>query len=504
MTQTISFTKGSQLQAFTLCDFNSMAIQPFIQDVLNQFVESDDLEQAILAAAKSHDQVARVLFDIDPQNPLESFSLKEPYLFPAHNSALSLNYVNPKVHQLLNNGGNQVIRDPALWPDVHRVLHLCGRGDLSYQEICEQSSDRMVEFLDNLIKAWVVREDAPPQRVTLPQEPGVFRLQHAALLFRSHTTGLLVDPHLHSNYGIPGLQQDITRAMLEGYVDGILISHNHYDHWHLPTLMQFAPDIPIIVPKVPRASITCDDMAARLRELGFEQVIAVDWDSEPITIGDMKVHVLPFYGEQPLVPLYDTPKHPDLRNWGNTYLVETEDYTAWFLIDAGTDPMGAMTEVAERVQQTFGSLDMVLSNFQPLSFNSIGADLSGWGLDILGTMLSNPQIFATIGKEDGSYLSTLGPTGVAEICQLVNAKACLPYAHSWAELGHYTEHDTGLLKATQAELTQRGCKTQLIPWRIGDGYLRTSDQGSEAMVCRPAFYGMPTSTNRMSQLQLTN
>lgn len=488
MAQTISFTKGSQLRTLTLCDYNSMAIQPFIQEVLNRFVESDDLEKAILEAAKNHDQIARVLFDIEPQNPVESFSLKESYLFPARNSTLSISYVNPKISQFLNNGGNEVIRAPAIWADVHQVLHLCGRGDLSYDNICEQSSDRMVEFLDNLIKAWVVREAEPPQRVELPPAPGVFRLQHAALLFRSQTTGLLVDPQLHSNYGIPGLRQDITRAMLEGYVDGILISHNHYDHWHLPTLMQFAPDIPIIVPKVPRASITCDDMAARLRELGFEQVMAVDWDAEPIHIGDINVHVLPFYGEQPLMPQYSTPKHPDLRNWGNTYLVETEDYTAWFLIDAGTDPMGAMSDVAQGVRQKLGPIDMVLSNFQPLSFNSIGTDLSSWGLDILGTMLSNPQIFATIGKDDGSYLSTLGPTGVAEICQIVEAKACLPYAHSWAELGCYTEHDEGLLKATQDELTRRACPTQLIPWRIGDAYLHKTDGKAESRVCRPAFY----------------
>ncbi|MDB9524588.1 MBL fold metallo-hydrolase [Oscillatoria sp. CS-180] len=488
MPQTVSFTKTSQLQAFTLCDYNSMAMQPFIQDILDRFVESDNLETALLDAAKNHAQIARVLFDIDPQNPVESFSLKEPYLFPTQNSALSLSYINPKINQLLNNGGSQVIRDPAIWADVHRVLHLCGRGDLSYRAICEQSSDRMVKFLDSLIKAWVVREDDPPQRVELPPEPGVMRLQHAALLFRSQTTGLLVDPQLHSNYSIPGLKQDISRAMLEGYVDGILISHNHYDHWHLPTLMQFAPDIPIIVPKVPRASITCDDMATRLQELGFERVIAVDWYAEPISIGDMKVHVLPFYGEQPLVPRYDIPRHPDLRNWGNTYLIETADYTAWFLIDAGTDPMGSMREVAQRIGQTFGSIDMVLSNFQPLSFNSIGTDLSDWGLDILGTMLSNPQIFATIGKEEGAYLSTLGPTGVAEICQIVAARACLPYAHSWAELGHPTEQDESLLQATQAELTRRGCNTQLIPWCIGDGYFCTAAREAASLACRPAFY----------------
>ncbi len=487
MNSVISFARGAQLNTLTVCDCNSLTVKPFIQDILNQFIELDDLAQAILQAAQSHDQVARVLFDIDESHVLDSFSLKEKYLFPQNNPIVSLSYCNSKVAWLLRNDRNDIVSDPSAWRDIHQVLHFCGIGRYSYEDICNQSNDRMKTFLDDLLKTCVVRKQDPPVRKDLPMDPGIVRLQHAALLFRSQTTGLLVDPHLHSNYGLPNLKQDITRAMLEGYVDGILISHNHYDHWHLPTLMQFAADIPIIVPKVPRASITCDDMVARLKEIGFEQVMAVDWYAEPIQIGDISIHVLPFYGEQPLVPQHSTLKHPDLRNWGNTYLLQTEDYSAWLLIDAGVDPMGSMVDVAEYVRQTLGCIDIILSNFQPLSYNSVGTDLSTWGIDIIGTLLSNPKIFSTIGKPDSYHLSTLGPSGVAKICQIVEATACLPYAHSWADLGEWAPDDELLIRETQYELTRQGCHTVVVPWHIGDAYLHKADVERE-MKSYPVFY----------------
>ena len=484
MEQVLAFTKGAQLRSLTLSDYRSLTIQPFIQDILNRFVASDNLALSIASAFKNNAKVANAFFEFDLDNAAESFSMKEPFLFPDQDPVLGLGFCNTQLAPFLENEGMERVQDPANWENIHRLLHRCGQATFTYEQICEEFDDATIALLDKLIKTWVVREQSMPERFKLPPAPGVFRLQHAALLYRTQTTGLLVDPHLHSNYGLDKLNRDITRAMLEGYVDGILISHSHYDHWHLPTLMMFPRDIPIIVPKVPQRSITCDDMQLRLRELGFENVIAVDWYAEPVLIGDMAVHVLPFYGEQPLVPGYDTPKHPTLRNWGNTYLVETEYYTSWFLIDGGTDPMGAMVDVAEVVRQRFGPIDQVLSNFQPLSYNSIGTDLSSWGLDIIGTLMSNPQIFSVINKEEGDYLSTLGPKGVAAICKIVDASACLPYAHSWTELGRYTQHDEPLIRETASELKHLGCATQVIPWRIGDGYLLTSN----GMARCPAFY----------------
>ncbi|WGV27157.1 MBL fold metallo-hydrolase [Halotia branconii] len=477
MEQVISFTKGSQLQALTASEYFGYSIQPFIQDILNQFVECDNLKMSIIQAAKNHPQIAETFFDIDSNNVVESFSLKEPFLFPEQNPVLSLSFNNKRLSPFLSTHATQTIQNQLVLPEIHHLLYLCGQAKFNYEQICQQVSDEMVILLDKLLKSWIVREQPQPNKGVPLETPGVFRLQHAALLYRTKTTGILVDPQLHSNYGLTNLKQDITRAMLEGFVDAILISHSHYDHWNLPTLMLFAPEIPIIVPKVPRGSMTCEDMKARLEGLGFQKVIAVDWYAEPIAIGDMEIHVLPFYGEQPLVPEYNQPKHPDLRNWGNTYLLRTPYYSSWFLIDAGDDPMGSMRDVAEYVKQKFGGVDQVLSNFLSLSYNSIGTDLSGWGADILGNLLSNPQIFSVTNKKEGFHLATLGAKGIAEICAIVDAKVCLPYAHSWAELGQYTKSDEQLIEDAIAELAKVGCSTQVIPWKIGDGYIADSSPG---------------------------
>ncbi|AFY58616.1 hypothetical protein Riv7116_6267 [Rivularia sp. PCC 7116] len=471
MNNAISFSQGSQIRPFNVNDRVCLAIQPFIQEVLNRFVECQNLGESIKASVENHQEIVEQAFEIDNHKIEESFTLKQEFLFPEENPLLFISYDNPSFLPFLNKKGVQSIKDESILPDIHQLLYSIGQSKFTYQQIKQQISEPMVDLLDKLIKSSVVKEK-PAVDIGVPlNTPGVFRLQHASVLYRTKTTGILVDPHLHSNYGIPGLKSDINRAQLEGLVDGILISHPHYDHWHYPTLMMFAKETPIFVPKVPRASIMCEDMAGRLKSLGFTNVIAVDWYSEPIRIGDININVLPFYGEQALVPEFDKPKYPELRNWGNTYLIDTEFYKSWLLIDAGQEPNGSMIEVAEYVKNSFGSIDLLISNFQPLSYNSIGTNLSGWGIDIVANLLSNPQIFSVTNKPEGAYIALLGPKGVAEVCNIVNASYCFPYADSWAEAGKSGMHDEELIPQVQAELQKIGCSTKVIPWKIGDGYV---------------------------------
>jgi L-ascorbate metabolism protein UlaG (beta-lactamase superfamily) len=487
MDNVISFVKGSQIRPLNASDRICYAIQPFIQEIFNCFLELDNLGEAITQAAKKHEKVAARLFDIEPNNIEESFSLKSKFLFPKENPLLALSFGNALYPRFLGKQEVELIKDESILPEIHNLLYLCGQSNLSYNQICQQIPDPMVKMLDKMIECKVVKEQPRPAQGVPLETPGVFRLQHAALLYKTKTTGILVDPHLHSNYGIPQLKSDITRAMLQGSVDAILISHSHYDHWHYPTLMMFAPETPIIVPKVPRGTIVCEDMQARLKSLGFKNVISVDWYAAPIVVGDVKIHVLPFYGEQPLVPEYNQAIHPDLRNWGNTYLLRTQYYTSWFLIDSGSDPMGSMVQVAEHVKQKFGNVDWVLSNFQALSYNSIGTNLSNWGIDIVANLLSNPQIFTVTNKQEGGHISTLGPKGVAEICAIVGAKSCLPYADSWAELGEPGEHDEILIKQVEEELKKMASSTSVIPWKIGDGYVKNGVHFSEDILLKNAI-----------------
>ncbi len=476
MYNSISFVPGSQLRSYNLNDLICYSIQPVIQAVLDSFIITKNLDTAITDGMSQHASIAEHFFDLDLNNIAESFSLKQQFLFPKRNPLLRLFYNNAKYLDFLGKKGVEVFKDESSLPELHKLLYLCGQSRFSYDRLCQQISDSSIELLDRFIQCSIVAEQPEQATAIRVNTPGIFRLQHASLLYRTETTGILVDPHLHSNYGIPKMKHDITRAHLEGSVDAILISHSHYDHWHYPTLMMFDPETLMIVPKVPRGTIVCEDMEARLKSLGFTNVLAVDWNAEPIVIGDMEINVLPFYGEQPLVPEYDQLKHPDLRNWGNTYLINTEYYKSWFLVDAGSEPMTSMVGVAEQVKQKFGSIDSVVSNFQSLSYNSIGTDLSGWGIDIVGNLLSNPQIFSVTNKTEGEYLATLGPKGVAEICAIVDAKSCLPYADSWSEVGQPGVHDAELIEQTELELSQLQCDTQVIPWNIGDGYLANGNQ----------------------------
>ncbi len=476
MKNSISFCRGAQLKPINFNDQVCLTVQPFIQEILDRFVECESLDRSIAEAAENHVEVANQLFDIDLNSAEKKFTLKEEFLFPEQNTIFGFTYTNARFPAFLNKSGSKAIRTPEALPQLQQLLQLCGQSNLTYEQICQQIDPSLVPLLDKWLKCSIVKEQEPLTADLDLSLPGVYRLQHASVLYRTQTTGILADPHFHSNYGVPKLKADISRSHLEGLVDAIVISHPHYDHWHYPTLMMFPRDIPIFVPKVPRASIMCEDMAGRLTELGFTNVIAIDWWSDAIRIGDIDVHVLPFYGEQPLVPEFDQAIHPDLRNWGNTYLFKTDFYQSWLLVDSGQDPMGTMIEVAEQVKEKFGPVDLVISNFQPLSYNSIGTNLSNWGIDIVANLLSNPNIFSVTNKTEGSYISLLGPKGVAELCAIVQAQACLPYADSWEEIGSPGKQDSALCQETVNELHKLKAQTKVIPWNIGDGYLLTSSQ----------------------------
>ena len=299
--------------------------------------------------------------------------------------------------------------------------------------------------------------------------PGIYRLQHACLLYRTKQTGLLIDPHLHSMYS--HLQDgDIGYASLGGKVNAIAITHFHGDHWSLSSLMMFPRDTPIIVPSIPTATVICGDMRAMLEKCGFTNVLTPEWYSV-LELSDMRVHILPFYGEQPLRD--EAPRDGRLRNWGNTYLVETEDYSSWLLVDTGYDAMGSMVDVAQEVHGRVPKLDVVLSNLR--RFSPQGPLYINAGLNWLTL---TPSQLVRFGQMRNHCL-TLGPDRVAEICRIVNASFYLPYAHWWGPIGHTGEpgagapgeQETELVEELRCRLEECGGSSAIVPWRIGDGFV---------------------------------
>jgi L-ascorbate metabolism protein UlaG (beta-lactamase superfamily) len=310
----------------------------------------------------------------------------------------------------------------------------------------------------------------------LPDESGVIRLQHASLLFQSSSAKVIVDPHLHSEYS--GTIRTFSVADLEvENIGAVLITHAHRDHFSLSTLMLFPRSTPIIVPHVPRVSIIGDDMAGLLRSVGFTNVLEPKWYDEPVVVKDLRIHALPFYGEQPL--RYECVRYPDLRNWGNTYVVETSEYVAWLLVDSGNDPMGTMAEVAERVRSKFGRVDLLLSNLNVFSAAGNPYYITGEGHYWLCLTESQMSRFVTL-SESGI---TLGPAGVAEIARIVNARAFLPYAHWWSDLGTEPNRDAEQVAVLAEVADQLRARNEIWRWNIGDGYFGDRCQGFRRHSC---------------------
>jgi L-ascorbate metabolism protein UlaG (beta-lactamase superfamily) len=345
--------------------------------------------------------------------------------------------------------------------EVARLLELCASGRHREADLRGAVEGPLAALLDRLLAAGVVGPVEPP-RVALPPRgvPCLVRLQHASVLIQSATTAILVDPHLHSSYE-PALERSLARSDLEGRVDAVLLSHSHGDHYDLATLAMLPRDLPIVVPRVPRGNLLCEDMAARLRSLGFRRVLDPPWYAPAIEVGDVEVHPLPFHGEQPLV---DGPlREPELRNWGNTYLVRTPQASSWLLVDSGNDVSGRAVEVAAHVRATWGPIDLVLSNlrefgaFTPLYVTGAG---QFW-------FALPPALLEEFESLAGSSV-TLGPAGVAEVCAVAGARRFLPYAHWWAEPGQRGPGEVELVGRLAQELARRAAPTEIHPWAIGD------------------------------------
>jgi hypothetical protein len=293
------------------------------------------------------------------------------------------------------------------------------------------------------------------------EEPGIYRLQHACLLFRTKSTSVLVDPvsYHEADYWLD--PRDVFAP------DAILISHSHLDHFCLATLLHFAKDTPIVVPIVETPSLLAADMAGLLRAAGFTNVIAAPWFSRH-QFGDIEVNVFPFYGEQPWLS-FPAP-WPSFRNAGNTYGVRLGEYTTWVLIDSGAECGAAMIDLCERVREVLGGVDIVLSNVREFSWHAGQIDGSGRYLFCFPMdQLERPDTWPD------NRLMTLGPSGIRRLLAEVQARHFLPYAHWWHDrstestrVESLLEHELVATIARSSEKSMPMLRTTFLDWKVGD------------------------------------
>ena len=183
---------------------------------------------------------------------------------------------------------------------------------------------------------------------------------HNTVAVRSGETCIIVDPFFfpHSS-SFPSSYQPLGPREL-GPVHAILITHSHPDHFDPASLLQLPRDTRLIVPEVPKETLLSIDMVRRARELGFTKCESLPW-YKSTRVGEIEVHSLPFYGEQPTDSIS---LHPDIRNVGNTYVLRTPRFSLALVSDTGRDGNGDMKDVAALWHQRNGPVDAVLSGYR--------------------------------------------------------------------------------------------------------------------------------------------
>ncbi len=183
--------------------------------------------------------------------------------------------------------------------------------------------------------------------------PGVVaHLGHATLLANLGGAHVLVDPWFP-----PASAGDVQPppAIAElPPLAGIFITHHHWDHVHVDTLLQLPKSVPIYVPAQQPAAIMRPRTEHLLAYLGFTQITTLA-PGDAITVGDAgEVVAAPFYGEDPT----------RLRFRGCCYVLRHRGTSALVHVDSGTDVDGrslANTGDAAALVAKYGPLDPVFA-----------------------------------------------------------------------------------------------------------------------------------------------
>jgi L-ascorbate metabolism protein UlaG (beta-lactamase superfamily) len=356
-------------------------------------------------------------------------------------------------------------------PSVTAMLRDGLRGDdpalfrAEHDDLPPQLLDVLMAEEPELPIVWPVR-----------RTPGLYRHEHASLLFVSETTSLLIDP-LSPLLGLSGLQE--VAAELSGSLDAIAITHSHGDHWHLPSLLTRLPaaETPVLVPSVPRVNVlTPIDFARDLTLAGHAGARPVGW-GETIRIGDIEIDVLPFFGEQ---PTRDAPGAPaGVRSYGNCYRIQTPQLSAIVLVDSGADPDGSMIDVLAQSRLQRGPCDVVLSCLREFASPFFGGLITYWPTLSFARL---SQLYREL-QTNGLPFTTAGPVGMAQACRAVGAAYALGYAHGFNGMGNAIEDigwgggepsERAATIALARELQRLGAVTKALDWRCGDGFHLTN------------------------------
>jgi len=352
-------------------------------------------------------------------------------------------------------------------PEVADLIRTLAHTD-NYRDFVNSYSGMLENEIREVISLAFTEESAFG---TWPEigTPGIYRREHANVIFSSGETLVAFDPQ--SSSGAWTTADGRCPRDRSCKMDAVIITHSHADHWHLGSVLKHCDErTRVIVPQVPRVNLlTREDFSQSLKIAGQSHEV-LPWGGRCM-VGDVEIQALPFLGEQPTRK--GPPALDGVRNWGNCYRVTSPRFSALILADSGGDPMGEMRDVIARSRAKDGPIDILLSCCESFP-EGINAGLPDYLLTLPFDTLR--RIFSE--RQRGRWDSiTSGRAGVADLCALAGARFFLPYAHGFEGLGMEAgsagvrgQGETRLLNDLQNMLVQSGVATEVVPWNPGDQF----------------------------------
>ncbi|MCS6912586.1 MAG: MBL fold metallo-hydrolase [Myxococcota bacterium] len=170
-------------------------------------------------------------------------------------------------------------------------------------------------------------ETEPPRPLSLPPG-GVLHLGHASLLCNLDGHYVLVDPWLP-----PASHGDATPPPAPAALpplSAIFLTHHHWDHVHLETLLKLDKSVPVYLPRQDESRPLRPRTDLLLAYVGFSDLRPIA-PGDRIPFGDRgAVQAVPFFGEDPTLLGYR----------GCCYVLEHDGQASLVHVDSSSDVMG--------------------------------------------------------------------------------------------------------------------------------------------------------------------